>query len=125
MLLLFIFGILFLTIIFLFFNNDKNTIKFFSLASSGIVFVLSCFILVNFDSNIHTFQNYLVLDFDSSIFSLYFCFGFDGISILFFWLSSLLIFLCILFIWNDFYIKEYLINLLITELLLLLVFFCT
>ena len=54
--------------------------------------------------------------------SLYFCFGFDGISILFFWLSSLLIFLCILFVWNDFYLKEYLINLLITELLLLLVF---
>jgi NADH:ubiquinone oxidoreductase subunit 4 (subunit M) len=54
--------------------------------------------------------------------SLYFCFGFDGISILFFWLSSLLIFLCVLFVWNEFYLKEYLINLLITELLLLLVF---
>ena len=122
MLLLLIFCILLLTIIFLFFNNDKNRIKFASLFSSGAVFILSCFLLIKFDSNLHAFQNYLVLDFDSSMLSLYFCFGFDGISILFFWLSSLLIFLCILFIWDDFYLREYLLNLLITELLLLLVF---
>ena len=114
MLLLLIFFILLLTIIFLFFTNDKNKIRFASLFSSGVVFVLSCFLLINFDSNLHAFQNYLVLDFDSSLLSLYFCFGFDGISILFFWLSSLLIFLCVLFVWNDFYLKEYLINLLIT-----------
>jgi proton-translocating NADH-quinone oxidoreductase chain M len=122
MLLLSIFCILLLTIIFLFFSNDKNKIKFISLFSSGVVFILSCLLLIKFDSNLHAFQNYLVLDFDSSMLSLYFCFGFDGISILFFWLSSLLIFLCILFIWDDFYLREYLLNLLITELLLLLVF---
>jgi len=71
-----VFVLRFLTLVvtFLLFNNDKNTIKFFSLASSGIVFVLSCFILFNFDSNSHMIQNY---------------FGFDCISsILFFWLSS-------------------------------------
>jgi NADH-quinone oxidoreductase subunit M len=53
---------------------------------------------------------------------LYFCFGFDGLSILFFWLSSLLIFLCILFVWNEFLFKEYAIVLTVLNLLLLLVF---
>jgi proton-translocating NADH-quinone oxidoreductase chain M len=51
-----------------------------------------------------------------------FSFGLDGISLFFFVLTSLLIFLCILFIWNDVRFKEYALNLLLIELLLLLVF---
>jgi proton-translocating NADH-quinone oxidoreductase chain M len=54
--------------------------------------------------------------------NLSFSFGLDGISIFFFVLTSLLIFLCILFIWNERLLKEYSINLLLIELLLLLVF---
>jgi proton-translocating NADH-quinone oxidoreductase chain M len=54
--------------------------------------------------------------------NLSFSFGLDGISIFFFVLTSLLIFLCILFIWNERLLKEYAINLLLIELLLLLVF---
>jgi NADH-quinone oxidoreductase subunit M len=122
MLLLFIFLLLSFTILFLYFNTDKNTGRLVSLFSSGVTFILSCFILITFDTNNSNFQNYLVLNLGSSFSNLIFSFGFDGISILFFWLTSLLIFLCILFIWEDFYLKEYLINLLIIELLLLLVF---
>jgi proton-translocating NADH-quinone oxidoreductase chain M len=54
--------------------------------------------------------------------NLTFSFGLDGISIFFFVLTSLLIFLCILFIWNERLLKEYVLNLLLIELLLLLVF---
>ena len=54
--------------------------------------------------------------------NLSFSFGLDGISIFFFVLTSLLIFLCILFIWNERLLKEYVLNLLLIELLLLLVF---
>jgi proton-translocating NADH-quinone oxidoreductase chain M len=54
--------------------------------------------------------------------NLSFSFGLDGISIFFFVLTSLLIFLCILFIWNERLLKEYAMNLLLIELLLLLVF---
>jgi proton-translocating NADH-quinone oxidoreductase chain M len=54
--------------------------------------------------------------------NLSFSFGLDGISIFFFVLTSLLIFLCILFIWNERLLKEYALNLLLIELLLLLVF---
>jgi NADH-quinone oxidoreductase subunit M len=122
MLLLFIFLLLSFTILFLYFNINKNTGRLVSLFSSGVTFILSCFILITFDTNNSNFQNYLVLNLGSSFSNLVFSFGFDGISILFFWLTSLLIFLCILFIWEDFYLKEYLINLLVIELLLLLVF---
>ena len=122
MLLLSIFLILFSTILFLYLNNNETYFRSISLCSSGIVFIISCFLLVSFDSNNYYFQNYLVLNLGSFLLNLTFSFGFDGISILFFWLTSLLIFLCVLFVWNDFYLKEYLINLLIIELLLLLVF---
>jgi hypothetical protein len=54
--------------------------------------------------------------------NLNFSFGIDGISIFFFVLTSFLIFLCVLFIWNERFLKEYAINLLFIELLLLLVF---
>jgi NADH-quinone oxidoreductase subunit M len=49
-------------------------------------------------------------------------FGLDGISIFFFFLSSFLIFFCVLFVWEEKLLKEYLIILLILDLLLLLVF---
>jgi len=58
----------------------------------------------------------------SNLINLSFSFGLDGISIFFFVLTSFLIFLCILFIWNDKLLKEYTINLLLIEFLLLLVF---
>ena len=120
MLLLFILSLLFFTILVLYFN--KNHFRLLSLYSSGLIFVLSSFLLACFDSNNYHFQNYFVLNLGSIVYNLTFSFGFDGISILFFWLTSLLIFLCILFVWNDSHLKEYLINLLIIELLLFLVF---
>lgn len=50
-------------------------------------------------------------------------FGIDGIAVYFFFLSSLLIFICILFIWNDSFFREYAINLFLIQLFLLIVFF--
>jgi proton-translocating NADH-quinone oxidoreductase chain M len=49
-------------------------------------------------------------------------FGFDGLSLFFFLLSSLLIFSCILFIWDDEKFKEYSLNLFLIELFLLIIF---
>lgn len=51
-----------------------------------------------------------------------YAFGLDGLSIFFFLLSAFLIFLCILFIWDDPFFKEYTINLFLIELFLLLIF---
>ncbi|MFN9953253.1 MAG: proton-conducting transporter membrane subunit, partial [bacterium] len=57
-----------------------------------------------------------------SLFNLSYSFGIDGISVFFFFLSSLLIFICILFIWNENNFKKYALKLLLIELFLLIIF---
>jgi proton-translocating NADH-quinone oxidoreductase chain M len=54
--------------------------------------------------------------------NLSFSVGLDGISLFFFILSNFLIFLCVLFVWEETLLKEYLISLILIDLLLLLVF---
>jgi proton-translocating NADH-quinone oxidoreductase chain M len=96
--------------------------RYLSLVSSAIVLVLSCGLLVQFDCTTYYFQNVVTYSLGSDLINLSFSFGLDGISIFFFVLTSFLIFLCILFIWNEKLLREYCINLLLIELLLLLVF---
>ena len=124
MLLTFIFLTLFLTLLALFFVSSSNVqfIRLLSLSSSGIVLILSCILMVQFDCNSYYFQNVVTYSLGSGLMNLNFSFGLDGISIFFFVLTSFLIFLCILFIWNERFLKEYALNLLLIELLLLLVF---
>jgi proton-translocating NADH-quinone oxidoreductase chain M len=119
-----IFSILLLTIFTLFLIPNKNTVllQFVSLFSSALVFLLSCFFLVYFNTNSYYFQFVTSYSFNFDFLNLYFSFGLDGISIFFFILSSFLIFLCIIFIWNEALFKEYAISLIVLDLLLLLVF---
>lgn len=106
------------------FISDSNLvwIKKISLYVTGFILFISTLILVNFDNNVPFFQNISLFSLGSFILNLNFWIGLDGISLLFFFLSSLLIFLCILFIWNDILFKKYVLNLLLIELFLLLVF---
>jgi len=124
MLLTSIFSILCFSLLGLFLVPNTNTqlIRSISLISSAIVLVLSCGLLVQFDCNDSYFQSVTTYSLGSELINLSFSFGLDGISIFFFVLTSFLIFLCILFIWNDRLLKEYSLNLLLIELLLLLVF---
>ena len=119
-----IFCILFFSIVLLFFipGDNKNFLKFLGLSSSGLVLIFSTFLFIDFDNNLSYFQNIVSFDLGSYFFNFNFIFGFDGISIYFFLLTAFLFFLCVLFIWNEFFFKEYLICLLLIELLLLLVF---
>jgi len=64
-------------------------------------------------------QNYKI---GSELMNLSFSVGLDGISLFFFILSNFLIFLCVLFVWEETLLKEYLISLILIDLLLLLVF---
>jgi len=57
-----------------------------------------------------------------SFFDIKFYFALDGLSILFFLLSSFLIFLCIIFIQNEKYLKEYIILLFTIQFMLLIIF---
>ncbi len=119
-----IFSILFITLLGIFFipGSNKNMLRLVGLSSSGIVLILSCLLLVFFNCENYYFQHVITYKIENSLLNFAFSFGLDGISIFFFVLSSFLIFLCVLFVWNDELFKEYLITLLLIDLLLLLVF---
>ena len=119
-----IFSILVFIIFVLFFipGHNKNLLRFLGLSSSGSILLLSVLLFIRFENNSCYFQGIVLYNLGSLFLNFAFIFGFDGISIYFFLLTALLFFLCVLFIWNEFYFKEYLICLLLIELLLLLVF---
>jgi NADH:ubiquinone oxidoreductase subunit 4 (subunit M) len=98
--LILIFSILFFTIFFLFFFKEIELLKIkkFSLISSGLVLILSTIILIDFDTNKLFNQNITSLTIGAEHLNFIYMFGFDGISLLFFFLSAFLIFICILFI---------------------------
>jgi len=103
-------------------NKFNNIIKTLSLTVSSIVFFISTIIISKFNTNHFYFQDIVTYHFDSKFTNFSFSFGIDGISICFFFLSALLILLCIIFIWDEKNFKLYAITLLIIELLLLLIF---
>lgn len=124
MLLTVIFSFLLFGIVSIFFISNKNIFftKIISLFVSSAVLFFSTILLTKFDSNSFFFQEVVNFNLGSFFFNLNYSFGLDGISIYFFYLSAFLIFLCIIFIWNDKLFKEYSLNLLFVELLLLLIF---
>ncbi len=119
-----IFLILFFSILTLFFisNSNVNLLRLVGLVSSGLVLILSCILLVQFNCDAYYFQYITVYKVENNILNFTFSFGLDGISIFFFVLSSFLIFLCILFVWEADLLKEYIIALLLIDLFLLFVF---
>ena len=124
MLLTAIFSILLVSILFLFFIPKTNffLLRQVALISSGLVLFLSSFLLITFNCNIYFFQHIVTCNLGFNFLNIYFLLGLDGISLFFFILSSFLIFLCIIFIWNEPLFKEYALSLLVLDLLLLLVF---
>lgn len=102
--------------------EKRDTVKAISLSVGCIVFVFSCWLLCNFNSDLYSFQYLLSYNVGSNLLNITFLFGLDNISILFFVLSSFLVLLCILFIWNEKNFKEYAIALLSIQLFLLLIF---
>ena len=118
------FSILFFSLISLFFipSSNRDLLKNVSLFSTGSVLVLSCLLLDQFDPNSYYFQYVQNYQLGSEVMNLTFSVGLDGISLFFFILSNFLIFLCVLFVWEETLLKEYLIALILIDLLLLLVF---
>lgn len=103
-------------------SQSRGWIQFTALSGSGFVFFLSSLLLVDFDTNSYYFQHLVSYEFGLVLMNVSFSLGLDGISLFFFILSSFLIFLCILFLWNETLLKEYMVTLLFLDLLLLLVF---
>lgn len=94
-----IFFTLLISIASLFLINPKKikTLKFIALSCSSLVLILSCLLLIEFDTNSYFFQYVTTYSLGSRYLNLIYVFGLDGISIFFFVLSTLLIFVCILF----------------------------
>lgn len=124
MVLKFIFFSLIFVLISLIFIPKKETslIKTFALSVSGLVLILSAFLFISFNPNTSSFQFVTEIFYKLNIINLEFIFGLDGISIYFFFLTTFLSFLCIIFVWDDFNFKTYAILLILLELLLLLTF---
>jgi len=124
MLLAFIFSILLIGIPILFFINYENKFlfKLFSLLISGSVLCLSSLLFIYFDFNNTVYQQQITTGFNLFVINVSLNFALDGLSLLFFALSSLLVFLCLIFVLNDNFYKNYSILLLIIELFLLIIF---
>jgi proton-translocating NADH-quinone oxidoreductase chain M len=124
MLLTSIFSTLLFGIFGLIFTPSSNLmgLRLIGLLSSGFALVLSCVLLVQFNCEAYYFQHITTYKIESSVLNFTFSFGVDGISIFFFVLSSFLIFLCVLFVWEANLLKEYIIALLLIDLFLLFVF---
>jgi proton-translocating NADH-quinone oxidoreductase chain M len=100
-----------------------NFIKNFSLIISGLCLLISVLILVSYDSNNINFQFIIQSNiFRLNFLNIDFIFGLDSLSIYFCVLTSFLIFLCIIFIWDEPKFKSYVLLLLFLYLLLLLTF---
>ena len=112
------------SIIFIFFVDKNNLflLRIISVFSSSVVLLFSSMLVANFDNNLYHFQNVVTFKLGSDVLNLVYSFGLDGISLLFLFLSSLLVFLTILFIWEDSRFKEYVLNLLVIELFLCFIF---
>ena len=119
-----IFLILFISLIFIFFipNTSFNLIRQLGLLVSSICLILSIFLFYDFYFDVSHFQFLTIYKLGFDFLNLYFLVGLDGISLFFFILSSFLIFLCVLFVWEEDMLKEYVITFLFLELLLLIVF---
>ena len=124
MILSLIFLILLLSIIFVAFTPfyNRGLILFVGLLSSSVVLILSTILLITFNFNQYYFQYLTKYNLGLDFLNINLLLGLDGLSIFFFYLSSFLIFLCVLFIWKESGIKEYVLSLITINLLLLLVF---
>jgi len=118
------FLLIIITIIILVFSSSKNNLflQQISIVASSFLLILSALGLVFFDSNNDYFQYYYNIFFFNKFLNLNFIFALDGISILFFFLSSLLNFFCVITIKNEKLLKENLILLFLILLILLIIF---
>lgn len=121
MLLLSVFLSYFIGILCIFILKNVSLQKKIALVSAGFALLFSAELFRNYKG---TYQGgfYKLTELISPNFLLDYSFGLDGLSVSFLFLSSLLIFICVLFIWNESNFKNYSISLLFIGFFLSLVF---
>jgi len=120
MMLILIFSIYIFGIFSTFFLKNRKYQQMVALGSSGLALLGSTDIFINYEKINVEFSEVVSFFKSSSLFS--YSFGLDGLSTSFLFLSCLLIFLCILFIWDEVKFREYSLNLLLIGLFLALIF---
>jgi len=118
--LILIFSIYIFGIFSTFFLKNRKYQQMVALGSSGLALLGSTDIFINYEKINVEFSEVVSFFKSSSLFS--YSFGLDGLSTSFLFLSCLLIFLCILFIWDEVKFREYSLNLLLIGLFLALIF---
>lgn len=111
----------------LIFRKNYIIIRDIGVLASGGMFFLSLITVILFDINIYTFQfkKIYFLTTLEKVLDFNFSFGLDHLSLLFFVLTTFLIFLCVLYIINEIEFSKiyfYIFNLLLLEFLLILIF---
>lgn len=120
MLLIVIFLIYFIGGISLFFIKEREEQQGIALGLSGAALIGSFRLFLKFKMEYFDFVHIESIG-SQNVFG-FLAFGLDGVSVSFLFLSALLIFLCILFIWDELKFKEYAINLFAIGFFLSLVF---
>lgn len=117
-----IFSILFISIFIILFSRNLFFAKIVSFISTGSILSCSLVLLLFFNNNMNKFQHIVTYTIDSRLLNLSYSFGFDGISIFFMFLTALLVFLCVLYIWEDENFKHNVLLLLLVEFALIVIF---
>jgi NADH-quinone oxidoreductase subunit M len=120
MILFFLFTTVLFGILFISFSTRRFSIRLVGLTSSGVTLILSSALLVYFDTDLPGSQH--VFRVTVNFLKINYMFGLDGISAIFVFLTTVLIFFCLLFGYDEPYLKEYFLSLLIIEFFLVFVF---
>ena len=104
-------------------STNSILIKQVALIYSFIIFILSLLLWIFYNNELGNFVLVIYLPW-LSVFNIYYSLGIDGISIFFILLTTFLIPICLLVSWESikYKVKEFVIMLLLTELLLINVF---
>lgn len=111
-----------LGIFLLIFSSSLETSRKISIANTSLSLLLGTLLFARFNKESYVFQKVTTYTFGTEFLNFSFSFGLDGISVSFLFLSCLLIFICTLFVWDDTKFKSYVLNLLVIQLLLIVIF---
>lgn len=117
-----LFGLLFLNLTLLVCLNLTRAVKIATILLNGGVVLFLSYKLSTFNSDIFFFQDYYSFEVLVAQTSYQFSFGFDALSLQFCFLSAILTFFCLIFIWQDANFLKYSILLLVIEFFLFVIF---
>lgn len=100
-------------------------VKQITLFISGVICVLSANVYSSFNSELYSYNDTFLYRLDLNILNLPLSFGLDSISIVFFFFTAILIFLCLIYIWEETRYRDYALALVTLSLILLMTFSVT